>query len=95
MRRRKSIITEKNITKYQKICNELKRDTETQSQDDSIEKGNIKKILNKRKNMKKRNIKKTLNEQENVKKKATIPNEKENMKETKMRKTQNQKENTK
>ena len=95
MRRRKSIITEKNITKYQKICNELNRDTETQSQDDSIEKGNIKKILNKRKNMKKRNIKKTLNEQENVKKKATIPNEKENMKETKMRKTQNQKENTK
>ena len=35
-----------------------KRDIETQSQDDSIEKGNIGKILNKKKNMKKENIRK-------------------------------------
>ena len=35
-----------------------KRDIETQSQDDSIEKGNIGKILNKKKNMKKESIRK-------------------------------------
>ena len=35
-----------------------KRDIETQSQDDSIEKGNIGKILNKKKNMKKERIRK-------------------------------------
>ena len=76
--RKKSIITEK----YQKKCKELKRDTETQSQDDSIEKGNIKKILNKKKNMKKRIIRKILSQKKNIKKrniKKTL-NEQENMK---------------
>ena len=48
----KSIITEKNI-KYQRIkCNELKIDIiEIQSQEDSILKGNTRKIRNKKKNI--------------------------------------------
>ena len=42
----------------EKKCKELKRDlVEVQSQEDSVGKGNIRKILNKKKNMKKRNRK--------------------------------------
>ena len=55
---------------------------ENQSQEDSIEKGDIRKILTQKKNMIK-NIRKILNKKEGTKKTniLTIPNETENMKE--------------
>ena len=60
-------MTKKDITKDQKKRKKLKRDIETHSQDDSIEKGNIRKILNKGKNIKKRNIMKILSQKNNRK----------------------------
>ena len=49
--------------------NKLKRDIiEIQSQENSIEKGNTRKILNKKENMKKKNMRKISNEKENIKK---------------------------
>ena len=55
---------------------------ENQSQEDSIEKGDIRKSLTQKKNMIK-NIRKILNKKEGTKKTniLTIPNETENMKE--------------
>ena len=60
-------MTKNDITKDQKKRKKLKRDIETQSQDDSIEKGNMRKILNKGKNIKKRNIMKILSQKNNRK----------------------------
>ena len=49
--------------------NKLKRDIiEIQSQENSIEKGNTRKILNKKENMKKANMMKILNKNENINK---------------------------
>ena len=79
----KSIITKKYHQGPEKKCNELKTDIETKSQCDSIEKGNFREILNKKKNMKKKkyqenpkpkkeyekiNIRKILDKKENMKK---------------------------
>ena len=52
----------------EKKCKSLKREIETQSQDDSIKRENIRKILNKKKNMKKRNIRKILSQKKNKEK---------------------------
>ena len=53
----------------EKKCKKLKRDIiEVQIQEDSIRKGNIRKILNKKKNMKKRNIRKILSLKKNTNK---------------------------
>ena len=79
----KSIITKKYHQGPEKKCNELKTDIETKSQCDSIEKGNFREILNKKRNMKKKkyqenpkpkkeyekiNIRKILDKKENMKK---------------------------
>ena len=51
--RKKNISLKKIIRDKRKKCKELKRDViEIQSQEDSIEKGNTRKILNKKKNIK-------------------------------------------
>ena len=65
------------------------RDPE-QSHEDSIEKGNISKILKKEKNIKRRNIRKILsqNQKRNIRK---IQNKKENMKKTNMQAIPNKK----
>ena len=62
-----------------------------QSLKDSIEKGNIRKILNKKKIIKKRNTRKTLHQKKNMEKRNTrkILNQKENMKKANMRKILN------
>ena len=79
----KSIITKKYHQGPEKKCNELKTDIETKSQCGSIEKGNFREILNKKRNMKKKkyqenpkpkkeyekiNIRKILDKKENMKK---------------------------
>ena len=49
-RKKKKVSMKKSIKDQKRKCKELRRDiTEIQSQEDSIEKGNIRKILNKKK----------------------------------------------
>ena len=50
-----SSLRKKYHQRTRKKCKEIKRDIETQSQDYSIEKGNIRKILNKKNKLKKKN----------------------------------------
>ena len=67
----------------EKKCKKLKRDIiEIHSQEDSIKKGNIRKILNNKKNVKKRDIRKILSQRKNMKKRnlGKILNKKEDMK---------------
>ena len=65
---RKNKISQKKISpRTRKKCKELKGDIETQSQDDSIYKGNIRKILNKKKNIKKKISGKSLKTKPNKK----------------------------
>ena len=68
----------KTSPRTRKKCKELKRDIiKTQSQDSSIEKGNIRKNLNKKKNMKKGNIRKILGQKKEYEKKKYWENPKQ------------------
>ena len=60
------------------------RDPQIHSQEDSIEKGNARKLLNNKKNVRKRNIRKILSQRENMKKRniGEILTKKEDMKKT-------------
>lgn len=70
-RKKKPSSLKKSIKDQKEIYKKLGRDTEIQSQEDSIGKGNIRKILNKKKIILKRNIRKILHQKKNMKKRNT------------------------
>lgn len=70
-RKKKPSSLKRSIKDQKEIYKKLGRDTEIQSQEDSIGKGNIRKILNKKKIILKRNIRKILHQKKNMKKRNT------------------------